>query len=283
MARAKVNLYLHLTARRADGYHELDSLVVFPDLGDFVEVRPAERWGAAVTGPLASALGELAAADNAAVRAGIALLHAAGRGDAFDIRIEKQIPVGAGLGGGSADAAAVMHMLNDRLRLGFALADLQRIGLSVGADVPACLYGAGAVVSGIGEVVEPAPTPVLHLALTWPAKPLSTAAVFKAIPAGQIRPRPRAFAAWRTDEDFLRMLRTADNDLALAARAQLPDIDAALSALAAEPQCQLARMTGSGSSCFGLFPSATAAAAAARSIRSRQPGWWTSAATTGAA
>ena len=257
--------------------------MVFPDFGDQVELRSAERWNAVVTGPLASALGNLSAADNVAVKAGTALVRAAGRGDAFEIRIEKHIPVGAGLGGGSADAAAVMHLLNERLRLGFALADLQRIGLSVGADVPVCLHGAGALVSGIGEIVEAAPTSALHLALVWPAKPLSTAAVFKAIPAGQIRPRPRAFEAGRTDEGFLRMLRAASNDLAPAARAQLPDIGAVLAALEAQPQCQLARMTGSGSSCFGLFPSAAAAAAAARTIRSQQPGWWTSAATTSAA
>jgi 4-diphosphocytidyl-2-C-methyl-D-erythritol kinase len=280
VARAKVNLYLQVKGRRPDGYHDLDSLVVFPDFGDVVELRRAERWSVDVEGPFASLLAAVPAHENIAVKAATALMRAAGRDQPHKIRIDKRIPVGAGLGGGSADAAAVLHLLNEHLHLGFDLLELQHLGLALGADVPVCLHGSSAFFAGVGDIVEPAAMPPLDLVLVWPGKSLSTAAVFRAahVRGDRARPRIEGDAA-----RVLEALHAIDNDLAAPAEALLPEVGAVLAALRSEPECRLARMSGSGSSCFGLLPSASAAQVAARRLRSAHPSWWITAASTTAA
>lgn len=278
IARAKVNLYLHVRGLRPDGYHELDSLVVFPAFGDEVELRPADTFRLVVDGPFAPALAGLPPEQNLAMKAAILLLHEVDGAPDFEIRLRKNIPLGAGLGGGSADAAAVLLLLNQRLGLGLELAELRGLGLRLGADVPACLSEEGVYFAGVGEVIEPAPAlPPLHLALVWPGRGLATAEVFRASRAGAARPRPSFTAAGLTK--FVEVLRDAANDLETAARSLLPAVGEALDALSARRDCLLARMSGSGSACFGIFPSAEAAEAAAGDVRRTRPGWWAVSAT----
>ncbi len=272
-ARAKVNLYLHVRGRRPDGYHDLDSLVVFPGFGDEVELRPADKLRLVVEGPFAPALADLPPEQNLAMKAASLLLHEADGAPDFEIRLRKNVPLGAGLGGGSADAAAVLLLLNQRLGLGLDVAELRGLGLRLGADVPACLSEHSVFFGGAGEVIDPAPAlPALHLALVWPGRGLATAEVFRASRAFTARPRP-SFAESGLMK-VVEILRGAANDLEAAARTLLPAVGEALDALSARRECLLARMSGSGSACFGIFPSAAAAEAAAADLRRARPGWW---------
>jgi len=268
---------LHVLGRRADGYHDLDSLVVFADVGDLVEVRPADTWRLAVTGPFAGALRSVADNDNLAMRAARLLLREAGRDQALEIRLDKCIPLGAGFGGGSADAAAVLHATNRCLQLGYSTADLQSVGLALGADVPVCVHGGPAYFGGIGEVVTAVVLPPLHLCLAWPGVGLATAAVFRdAEPHADVEraATPRSFA------DVVTMMQGTTNDLVARAEDLLPVIKDVLAALMRQRGCAAARMSGSGSGCFGIFADTAAAAAAAQALRAEHAAWWTATATT---
>lgn len=270
LARAKVNLYLHVSGRRPDGYHCLDSLVVFPEFGDQVEVRPARQAALLLDGPFASDLAEVPAESNLAMRAARALLP----DPRIEIRITKRVPVGAGLGGGSADAAAVLHLVNERFALNLPLAELQRIGLGLGADVPACLVGAPLFTAGIGEQIEAARgVPALHLVLAWPGTSLGTAAVFRALSAAAGSPA-RSGGRSAFGAGFTPSLATETNDLEAVAVGLLPVVGAARDAIAVQQGCVWARMSGSGSACFGLFASAHEADAAAIALRAAHQGWW---------
>lgn len=276
LARAKVNLYLHVHGRRADGYHLLDSLVVFPKFGDTVELLPAERPALTVQGPFAHLLAGVPADKNLAWKAAQQLLHEADAEEHFEIRITKRIPPQAGLGGASADAAAVLHLINERLALHIAPEELQGLGLRLGADVPACIASAPLFFSGIGEMLEPAPQrPELSLVLLWPGEGLSTPAIFAALRQAPIAPPPPRPALGVAME--VKTLRGQRNDLQPFAESLLPAVRDALDALEATRGCQLARMTGSGSACFGVFDTLNNARAAATEIAVRHPSWWSEA------
>ena len=277
-APAKVNLDLLVTARRADGYHELDSLVVFADVADELTLTPADKLRLEVTGPFA---GELPpAAQNIALRAAQLLARAAGRPDRVLIRLDKRLPVAAGIGGGSADAAAVLRGLRRLWAAPLDDAALAALGRELGADLPVCLHGRPARMRGVGERVEPcAALPALDLVLVNPRQPLATAAVFKALPAelrGIRAEEPPAGPA-------LAWLHRGRNDLEAPARRLLPVVGAVRAALAAAPGCTLARMSGSGPTCFGLFATVAAAETAARLIAAAYPAWWVVPCRTGAA
>jgi 4-diphosphocytidyl-2-C-methyl-D-erythritol kinase len=274
-APAKLNLYLHVTGRRDDGYHRLDSLIAFAALGDVVEVAPAEDLSLAITGRFAAALGD--AADNLVMRAARLLSLEAGlpahRGAA--IRLEKRLPVAAGLGGGSADAAAALHGLCALWNVSPGDDDLARMAISLGADVPVCLSPRPAFVGGIGEILDPAPAlPVLHVALVNPGVSLSTASVFANLEINPTERHGRFAEAPRDAAVLAGLLASRANDLDPPARRLCPAVVEVLSALGRQADCLLARMSGSGATCFGLFDSAAAAAAAARHIADRQPAWW---------
>lgn len=267
-APAKVNLYLHVTGRRPDGYHELDSLVVFADLGDRLTAAPAPVLALSVTGPFAAALD---GGDNLVLRAARALARAAGRTDGADLRLDKRLPVAAGLGGGSADAAAALRALTALWDLPPELAVGVAPGL--GADVPVCLAGRPARMTGIGERLAPvAGLPPLAAVLANPGEPLATAAVFGALAGrfggGAGEPPPTA------PEHLLAHLAGRRNDLEAPARSLSPRIGEVLALLAALPGCRLARMSGSGPTCFGLFATAAAAADGAAALSAARPGWW---------
>jgi 4-diphosphocytidyl-2-C-methyl-D-erythritol kinase len=243
-AYAKLNLALHVRAREPDGYHRIETIFAFCEDGDVVAAREAEVLSLHVTGRFAAELGN--PADNLVWKAARAL------GRTVALTLDKQLPVAAGLGGGSADAAAVLRMLGGGVAEAVAL----------GADVPACLLSRTVRGAGKGDEVEPveidglAGTPVL---LVNPGSPLSTAMVFRAWDGIDRGP----LGAWEEGR----------NDLEAPARALVPEIGAVLAALAG---ARIARMSGSGATCFGLFDSEAERDAAAIAIAAARPGWWLS-------
>lgn len=282
-APAKVNLYLHVLGRRPDGYHRLDSLVVFADVGDEVVAAPAEDLTLAVEGPFAAALP--AGADNLVLRAAWALAEAAGVPARARLTLVKNLPVAAGIGGGSADAAAALAALTGLWGLRLDDAALDRVALGLGADVPMCRRSRPLRVGGIGDELDDAPAlPAFALVLVNPGVPLATAAVFAAFdagPAGGRAPVARPLSNAPANAAALAAeLKRRANDLEGPARFLAPGVDAALAALAAAPACLLARMSGAGATCFGLFADAGAAKHAAAVIGREHPDWWVVAAGT---
>ena len=274
-ARAKVNLDLRIVGRRADGYHELDSLVVFAEATDRLTFEPHDELRLEVGGPFAPALPD--ASDNLVLRAARHLAGLAGRPPAALIRLAKHLPVAAGLGGGSADAAAALRGLDRLWGLGLPLADLLPVAVGLGADVPVCLIGRPARLRGIGERLEAVVAlPELALLLVNPRRPVATAAVFAGL--GPIRQAPaRGLPPPGDRARLLAWLRASGNDLEVPARRLEPVIGQVLAALAAQPGCELARMSGSGATCFGIFPGLDAAGTAATAIRRAHPDWWVAA------
>ena len=271
-APAKLNLFLHVTGRHADGYHELDSLVTFTALADTLEIASADALSLIASGPFAEALGT---GDNLATRAAVALAERLGRPADVRITLQKRIPVAAGLGGGSADAAAVLRGRAQLWGLGAAHAsDLQDVALGLGADVPVCLHARAAYMTGIGEVLSaPPPLPPCAALLVNPGVPVPTGAIFAAR-QGPFSVAQR-FQESPTDAAALaRLLRTRRNDLERPALAHAPEVGHVLARLGAAPGCLLARMSGSGGTCFGLFADEAEATHAARDIARDHPGWW---------
>jgi 4-diphosphocytidyl-2-C-methyl-D-erythritol kinase len=272
-APAKVNLYLHVTGRRADGYHLLDSLAVFPAVGDRLFAAPADALSLSVEGRFGADLaGE---ADNLVLRAARALGGTPGGWTkGARIRLEKHLPVASGIGGGSADAAAALRLLC-RLWGRPAAAPpvaLASIALELGADVPVCLANRPARMGGVGEALTTAPgLPPCGMVLINPGVSLATAAVFRARAGGFSAPAELP-AFWPDAAAMVGDLARLRNDLEPPAIALCPVIGVVLAALADVPGCLLARMSGSGATCFGLFPDAATAEAAACALA--RPGWW---------
>ena len=274
-ARAKVNLYLHVTGRRADGYHELDSLLVRATLADRLWLSPAGEDRLELSGPFASALPEGAGDGELTMRALEAARAAAGVDARFHARLEKNIPVAAGLGGGSADAAAMLEAFCAMAAPGL---DPARLAPSLGADVPACLWRRPAQASGAGERLRPAaPLPPCALVLVNPRTPLATAAVFARRRGGFGAPRPLA-APLRDAAALAAALAERSNDLEEAAIALAPETARVLAALRAEKGVLLARMSGSGATCFGLVETPAQARRIAARLGRRHPDWWRAAA-----
>lgn len=257
-APAKLNLTLHVTGQRPDGYHLLDSLVVFLAIGDVVTVTPGPL-SLDLTGPFAPGL--TAEPDNLCLRA------ARLAGQDARITLEKNLPVASGLGGGSADAAAVLR----------ALGVNPQDAASLGADVPVCLAGRPTRMQGVGEILTPLPAlPALHVLLVNPGRGLSTPMVFKALDRRDNPAMPDPLPAFPDAESLIRFLQGCRNDLEAPAIRLLPDIAACLGAIR-DQGAVLTRMSGSGATCFGLFADAAAADAARDRIRAANPGWWVAA------
>lgn len=273
-APAKINLALHVTARRPDGRHDLDTLVVFADIGDRLVITPGDGLSLAVTGPFAD--GVPAGSDNLVVKAAEALRRSREIDRGATILLEKNLPSGAGIGGGSADAAAALKGLNALWDAGMTVQDLAEIGLPLGADIPICLHSSGLLSSdGRGRTVAWTQAPALPTVLAWPSRPVSTAAVFAALHSASNAPLsgfdPERLADIGSVVEFLGETR---NDLTGPAVATEPAIADALDALNASRGCLLSRMSGSGSTCFGLFADIEGAGAAAAAILRDHPGWW---------
>ncbi|CUH67240.1 4-diphosphocytidyl-2-C-methyl-D-erythritol kinase [Thalassovita gelatinovora] len=258
-ASAKVNLTLHVTGQRADGYHLLDSLVMFADCGDRITLRLSETATLTVSGPKAS--GVPTGPENLVLRAAGLMRVGA------EIGLEKHLPAAAGIGGGSSDAAAVLLAIRDLTgRI------IPEQGLSLGADIPVCLIGQAAIMRGIGEdvtVLENMPT--LHAVLINPGVPVPTGAVFQGLSRKDnppMEPLPPAL----NFETLIGWLGQQRNDLQGPAIVAQPAIGDVLRSIAATAGCRLARMSGSGATCFGLYETADAATKAATVLQ--RPDWW---------
>ncbi len=271
-APAKVNLHLHVVGRRADGYHLLDSLAVFGPAADSLAMAGAGPASLALEGPFARGLA--AEPDNLVLRAARALAEAAGIRPWGGLRLEKHLPIASGIGGGSADAAAALRLLNRAWGLKFSPARLREIALPLGADIPVCVESRPARMGGVGEVISPAPKlPAVALLLVNPGEALATPAVFRAREGGFSAPADLP-AAWPGAAAMAEDLRRCGNDLEAAAILLCPPIAAVLAAIGAQRGCLLARMSGSGATCFGLFARLEDAQAA----RCAMPAaWWSSA------
>ncbi len=274
-APAKLNLYLHVVGRRPDGYHLLDSLVAFAAVGDELTLAPAPDLALVVDGPFGDSLD----ADNLVLKAARALAAQAGRRPGAAIRLTKRLPVAAGIGGGSADAAAALRGLNRLWNLGLPERAMAQIGLGLGADVPVCLAGVPSFFGGIGdEIASAGPLPRAHLVLVNPRAPLATLAVFRARAQGAADGRYSQPARWtEAVPDALALaglLAKRSNDLTAAATSLLPAIADVLAALEQVPACLLARLSGSGATCFGLFAERSEAREAAAAIAAAHPDWW---------
>jgi 4-diphosphocytidyl-2-C-methyl-D-erythritol kinase len=275
-APAKVNLYLHVTGRRDDGYHLLDSLVAFADIGDRLTAEPAKSLSLTVDGPEAT---DLAAAgdDNLVLRAARLLAERAGITAGAALRLEKHLPVAAGIGGGSSDAAAALLALNRLWRISLEDEALCALGARLGADVPACLYRRAVWVGGTGERVEPAgPLPEAGILLVNPRRALPTAAVF-AVRRGRFGDVGRFAPVPSTAAGLARALLPCRNDLTEAAIGLVPEIAAVLALLGRLPGSLLARMSGSGATCFALFAERAAAEKARAVVAAAEPRWWSAA------
>jgi 4-diphosphocytidyl-2-C-methyl-D-erythritol kinase len=270
LAPAKVNLFLHVTGKRDDGYHLLDSLAVFGGVADRLGFAPSDTLDLTVTGPFAAALA--AEPDNLVLRAARVLAAECGMSASGNLTLYKQIPVASGIGGGSADAAAALRLLRRVWRVSPTAAVLDRIAAGLGADVPVCLSNQPRRMRGVGEVLAHAPAlPACGLLLVNPGVPLSTVAVFRARTGG-FSPEATLPDGWATAQDLAATLTGLTNDLEAPAIGLVPAIRDVLRAIGDMRGCLLSRMSGSGATCFGLFPNARDAQDAAMEIA--RPGWW---------
>jgi 4-diphosphocytidyl-2-C-methyl-D-erythritol kinase len=275
-APAKINLTLRVLGRRPDGYHDLESLVVFADFGDRLSFMRGGELTLTVRGPNATRAGE--GAENLVLKAATALaaLEPAVRLGAFDL--DKTLPVAAGIGGGSADAAAALRLLAKANGLAPKHAALFAAARSTGADVSVCLDPRPRIMRGIGEVLSPPLSlPALPAVLANPGIALATKEVFARWTAAVIPPVGldlAALAKLEDRDDLLQLLGTQANDLEAPAIAQAPVIADVLAELRTLAGCRLARMSGSGATCFALFASAAAAREAAKALNAKYPHWW---------
>jgi 4-diphosphocytidyl-2-C-methyl-D-erythritol kinase len=296
LAPAKINLTLRISGRRADGYHELESLVAFAPFGDRLTFSPNGPLDLDVSGPMADGAGPVAG--NLVLRAARAL---ADRIDGLRLgrfALHKELPSGAGLGGGSADAAAALRLIARASGIRLDDPRVHDAALAAGADVPVCLDPRPRVMRGIGEILSaPTTLPQLGIVIIHPGFPLPTGPVFKALGLAPGQPyaggrsrsggvRPEAALREQPSygggtpqlpqqrESLLAWLACEHNDLEAPAIATAPAVAGVLAVIAGLAGCRLARMSGSGSACFGLFDGGEAAATAAKHVASAQPSWW---------
>lgn len=271
-APAKVNLYLHVVGRRPDGYHLLDSLFAFATDGDVISVSHAEDLSLEIIGPYASELS--AGEDNIVLKAARMLASELKTEPKAHIVLEKNLPIASGIGGGSSDAAAALQALQKLWQKEVDEKRLYEIGLKLGADVPSCLAAKSVQVAGIGDILTSARKhPILFTVLVNANKPVSTPAVFKAREESFSAPNP-------ISEDFTDIgafaeaLKQRNNDLGAAACRVEPSVQAVLGAIGSYSSCLLARMSGSGGTCFGIFKSKEDAVSCQKRLAEAHPDWW---------
>lgn len=288
-APAKINLALSVTGRRHDGYHLIDTLAVFANAGDAIEAEPADGLTLEIRGPFA---GQLANDEtNLVLRAARALQDAARGGGIMPggiagggarLVLDKRLPVASGIGGGSADAAATLRALDRLWDLRWPPQRLAAVGVRLGADVPMCLQSRPLRARGIGEEITLLPGfPALDLVLANPGGAVSTKEVFAGLAGRHSRPLPDPGRLGDADAvaDYVA---ATGNDLEAAACRLEPRIADVIAAIGASAGCRVARMSGSGATCFGLYRTGEEAAAAAASLQRFAPSWWVAACRTGA-
>jgi 4-diphosphocytidyl-2-C-methyl-D-erythritol kinase len=280
-ARAKVNLTLRVVGRRADGYHDLESVVAFADCADQVSLTSGHGLDLTLAGPLAQACG--ATDDNLIVKAARLLGEHVSDLQAGQFVLDKRLPVAAGIGGGSADAAAALRLLARANGILIDDSRLNEVALRTGADVPVCLHSRGCVMTGVGETLAALDLPELPCVLVNPGVAVATRDVFAAlglrngellVGATDIFAAPRWPEPGASRDQWLDALIAGVNDLEAPAMRLEPVIGEVLAALAATTGARLARMSGSGATCFALFDDAAAAQAAATAIKLAHPPWW---------
>jgi len=274
-APAKINLFLHVGPRRADGYHALRSLVCFSDAGDVLSFEPADSLSLSIAGPFAAGLGT--EQDNLVLRAARALSNWAGCSKGAAIALTKNLPLASGIGGGSADAAAALRGLARLWDVRVSDKALHEIALSLGSDVPVCLRSEPAMMEGRGEQVAPAgDLPRAAMLLVNPGVAVSTAEVFRSLGRTAddvLAPVPRLPPSAHGLPGLLHYLAQTRNDMEDAARGVAPVIGDVVESLTRNGAA-LARMSGSGATCYGLFATEALAAKAGQTIAAAHPGWW---------
>lgn len=271
MAAAKINLYLHVTGRRANGYHELDSWVVFAEIGDTLEAAKSDALRVEIQGVYAHSVPK---DDNSIIKAARALAAHYKVVQGATITLTKRLPVAAGIGGGSADAAAALRLLVRLWGLAPRAGELEALAASLGADVPVCLRSESLYMNGVGEVLSDAPVctgwPVV---LVNPGKALSTPQVFGAREGdfSSAMRHPSEFASLGGGVQFLRQ---AKNDLQPAAVSLVPEVEMVLAALDVQGGCLMSRMSGSGATCYGIYTTQEDARQAATRLAAAYPEWW---------
>jgi len=277
-APAKINLALHVTGQRADGYHLLETLVTFTAAGDMIRIRDAATDSFSISGPFGDLLSAGDSGDNLVTRARDILRDAlASTGQParpVDIHLEKNLPVASGIGGGSADAAATLRGLLRHWDAAIAPEKLKSLALKLGADVPMCLASRPLIARGIGEDIEAlTDLPELSMVLANPLKAVSTPEIFRRL-QNKVNPHlpTPATIGWATT-GWMHFLAQSRNDLQPPAQALLPEIGE-MTGLLSEEGAALVRMSGSGATCFGIFHSFDAAKNAETSLRKKRPGWY---------
>jgi 4-diphosphocytidyl-2-C-methyl-D-erythritol kinase len=279
-ALAKVNLTLRVIGRRADGYHDIESLVAFADFGDRLTFSPGDELKLSVHGPGAAQAGE--GDDNLVFKAARALVARRPLLTVGAFGLDKLLPVAAGLGGGSADAAAALRLLARVNNIAHGDPDLRSAAEATGADVPVCLDPRARIMRGIGEILSmPIALPALPAVLVNPGVAVATKAVFARLKVSAVpgAPLDDNFAKASNRDGLLRELAAQTNDLEGPAMALAPAIADVLAALRSFAGCGLARMSGSGATCFALFDSPAAGGAAAKTLARTYPKWWVQATT----
>ncbi|WGD50518.1 4-(cytidine 5'-diphospho)-2-C-methyl-D-erythritol kinase [Bradyrhizobium sp. CB1650] len=284
--RAKVNLSLRVVGRRADGYHDLESVVAFADCADRLTLEPGGELRLITTGPLAAACGDTS--DNLVLKAARLLADAVPNLKLGAFALDKVLPVAAGIGGGSADAAAALRLLARLNDLALNDPRLQRVALATGADVPVCLLSRACDMTGVGEQLLPLMLPSMPCVMVNPRVPVATKEVFQAlglrngellVGATDVIEAPAWPEEGASIADWIDVLETVANDLEAPAMRIEPVIGDVLEALRASAGVKLARMSGSGATCFAIFGAPAEAHAAAEQIRRDHPGWWVHAGT----
>jgi 4-diphosphocytidyl-2-C-methyl-D-erythritol kinase len=284
--RAKVNLSLRVVGRRADGYHDLESVVAFADCADRLTLEPGGELKLTATGPLAAACGDTA--DNLVFKAAKLLAEAVPNLKLGAFALDKVLPVAAGIGGGSADAAAALRLLARLNNLSLDDPRLQEVALATGADVPVCLLSRACDMTGVGEQLLPLALPSMPCVMVNPRVPVATKDVFQAlglrngellVGATSVLEAPAWPEEGASIADWVDVLETVANDLEAPAMRIEPVIGDVLEALRDSNGVKLARMSGSGATCFAIFGAPAEAHAAAEKIRRDHPGWWVHAGT----
>lgn len=278
-APAKINLALHVTRRREDGYHDLESLIVFADVADELQAAEARQDSLDISGPFAAALGS--GGNNLVMRA-VTAFRQRWPGlvpEGLALHLVKNLPVAAGIGGGSADAAAALRILAGMAEKDVPVAELADLAATLGADVPACLLSRPLVARGVGEILSPLTAfPLCYLVLVNPLVPVATADVFRRLRAHDNYPLPALPEPLTRPAQLGLWLAETRNDLQPPAVKLVPEIGFIIDDLAATQGCILSRMSGSGATVFGLFGSEGQAHQAAQVMRERNPDHWVAAA-----
>jgi 4-diphosphocytidyl-2-C-methyl-D-erythritol kinase len=284
--RAKVNLTLRVVGRRTDGYHDIESMVAFADCADHLTLTPGSELELSATGPLAGACG--ATSDNLVIKAARLLRERVPELKAGSFTLDKVLPVAAGIGGGSADAAAALRLLAQLNGLALDDERLHAVALATGADVPVCLASRPCVMTGVGESLLPLSLPIMPCVMVNPRVPVATKDVFNAlglrngellVGATDVLRGTAWPEAGASVEDWVEVLAASSNDLEGPATRIQPIIGNVISALSATNGAWLARMSGSGATCFAIYENTADAGRAADDLRRDHPEWWVHAGT----